>query len=139
MLLNGKDLQVLPGALMIFLHVPFTRVEKDLSPGKKNLVEKIYDRVDSLCDELYRASCRHLMAQSEIVACRLRQQGYCRFSTEELEALIELLKLVIEEDRPEASHNVYFNGDEYGITLSDFRDLLSRMEEDLAARRAVSG
>ena len=41
------------------------------------------------------------------------------------------IRQVIEADQPEASHNVYFSGDQYGIVIDDFRDLLDRIYGEL--------
>lgn len=136
MRLNGKDLRVLPGGIMVFLHVPFGHVKKmTISNKEKKFLETAYWRIADLGRQLYETYCTGIMSTSETISCRLRQSGDLEFSLEDLELLSRVLKQVIEEDRPEASHNVYFNGDQYGITLDDFNDLLTRIESELDALR----
>ena len=135
MKLKGKDLRLIPGGITVFRFVPFSKVEKtSLRDREDQLLLSIRRRLVDLRKAIYQANGVQ-GADPVSIARQLECEGDWGFSEEELEVLTLVLEQVIEEERltPTASHNVYFNGDQYGVTLHDFEDCLGRLRDEIRA------
>jgi len=122
--LSPKETITLSGALIISLHVPpvFLKFEH---PSQKKELETIWEQIDKdLTNYIQRAIASNHPARA---VAEMPDSTWLDLSPNQENLLRRVFKEVIEQDRPRRSHNVYFNGDQFGITLEDFECLLSRL------------
>ncbi|WP_438017759.1 hypothetical protein WMF18_01070 [Sorangium sp. So ce315] len=129
MMLSGRDLRVLPGALTVMMHVPVPLAEKRrLGAEEERTIENLLDRFTEATRHVYhRLGEEAQLSRAEIVNRRLEASLQWTLSSEEAKLLEEALDLCIGEGEAGRDVNIYFNGDEYGVTVQDMRSLRDRV------------
>ncbi len=136
MILSGKKVRVLTGALMVFESIPFTRTEKrKLSRAEERCLDRIFDEVMSVAEAEYTEIGAGPDDEGDYmvkVKKRLTVSLSREFTTEELKLATEAAAACIAEFGDDKSINVYFGGYEYGIVPADFRKLLADLKSEKA-------
>jgi hypothetical protein len=129
MRLSGRDFRVLPGALTVMMHVPVPLAEKrPLGAEEERTIENLLDRFTEAMRHVYgRLGEEAQLSRAEIVKQRLEATLQWTLSSEEEKLLEEALDLCISEGEAGRDVNIYFNGDEYGVTVQDMRSLRDRV------------
>ena len=126
MRLNGKGLRILPGAIAIFLHVPFSRCRKKaLEAHDLDTLEQIHQRVIAIRKAAYHES-KADGVDNRAITRRLDTSAAIDFTPGEHALVVDVLEQVVLEDDPPESLNVYFNWDPYRIKHSDLVEFLDR-------------
>ena len=112
------------GALTIALHVPPISTNfRSIGKGLKDIGEKVREAL-----RVHRKNAFAAESASDFVASSPARETL-EFSLEEWALVERVLAEVIAADRPHRSHNVYFNGDQFGIVLEDFDALHERVRK----------
>ncbi len=137
MILNGKEIRVVLGAITVFQHIPLSRTAKRrLSESEENCLSALFDELMTSIENEYQKFENKNTDNNIDVAKRLSTSLNVSFSNIEVQLIQEANKVCIDESeaRNDNSINDYFNGDQYGINIHDFKNLYKRIREAKAER-----
>lgn len=127
MKLTGKEIRIILGTIILFLHVPFSRTQKRLLSSSES------DELERLFDELFEETEKQAgVSETDDWETKVfkRQSVVIEkaFYVQECLFFIEMLTACVHEARYDTDLNVYFGGDSYGIVIADFQCLLERLK-----------
>ena len=131
MKLNGKELRLIPGAIMVYLCVPLHHARRDgeVLSEDKVVLDKLDKRISIASEDAYRPHLKQGMSWAEMVEVYLKASLDFEFTHKEKQALARALDacaVELEVD-PEADVNINFSGDGYGIRREDFVEMRKRL------------
>ena len=133
MKLNGIDLRVLPGAVMVYCLTPLRHVPSpSLNDAEQQTLIQLSDRVTDARESAYKLTKadeqRH---RGDVISARLSVSLDLTFSEAERELLGRALEACAIEMEHGGDVNIHFNGDEYGVNPAAFRDLAARLQAEV--------
>jgi hypothetical protein len=134
--LDGRDLQLIPGAIMVYLHFPLHHAARDaesLTEDERVLLALVRRMRESSSDAYPQPGSLGNMAWRDTVRRQLAATLEWEFTEQERQSLGKALRAcVIElEKDSEADINIHFCGDDYGIRREHFEQLRRRINEEL--------
>lgn len=129
MRLSGRDLRVLPGVVMVLMYIPLPLAKNRRPTAEEECtLEDLLDRFTSARELVYDQLEKETgPSRQELIQHRLQTSLDWGLSSEEMRLVGEALDLCIHEAESDRDVNVYFNGDEYGVTVQDMYSLRDRL------------
>lgn len=131
MILNGKEIRVLLGAITVFQHIPLSLTKKrKLTEAEDSILSCVFDTIITSIEKEYHKFENEKNNYVIEIEKRLSINLDYSFSKIEIRLIQEAIEVCIAESetRQDNSINDYFNGDQYGIDIDDFRGLFKRWE-----------
>lgn len=133
MILDGRELRLVHGAIMVYLGVPLHFAVRDRDPVLEGVLDDLARRIHLAREKAYwPEGAERPTSWAKVVERHLNTKLSWRFTVQEREALGKALDACAEELRmdPKADVNICFNGDEYGIRREDFLEMRRRLLEE---------
>ncbi len=136
MKLNGRELKVIRGAIMVYLYCPLYHAarEAEESLAKDEIVLRaLKTRMESRSEAFARPGSTGGMSWPEFVKRQLAVELEWEFADEERRTLRRALDACATEleNNPRADVNIHFSCDDYGIRREHFEQLSRRLREEL--------
>ena len=130
MILNGKEIQVLLGVVIVFQEIPLSHtVKRKLSESEDNCLETLLNKLINAAENEYKKVEAENYIDKSTIERRLDINVTWSFTEAEVTLLKEAFKIYIDESKARkdgTSLNVYYGGDQYQLDLPDFETMYNR-------------